>query len=215
MHDTKIVGGIVLLALLILLGIVLLGGSSPATTTEPIKVEKGELVRDNSTKLPGESSVTFVEFGDFQCPACGAAHPVLKQLREAYQGKVTFVYRHLPLPSHPHAEIAARAAEAAGRQGKFWEMHDRLFEHQSAWSRVSNPTESFISYARDLGLDNAQFTQDIKNQALIDKIRLDKGDSEALGINATPTLVLNGEKLVGGTNYATLARLLDEALAKQ
>src|SRR5581483_190972 len=100
------------------------------------------LTRNANHKITSTNTkVTIIEFADFQCPACGQAHPALKQILEEYKGKVTFIYRHFPLPQHQNAILAAKASEAAGEQGKFWEMHDMLYEKQNEWSESNNAEE--------------------------------------------------------------------------
>lgn len=143
------------------------------------------------------AKVQIVEFGDYQCPACAAVYPVLKQVSEKYKDdpNFKFVFRHFPLPQHQNAIPAAMAAEAAGLQGKFWEMHDLLYSHQNDWAELPNASALFMSYAQQLGLDQNKFSQDLKNQKLVEKINADQSDGLSLGINATPTIYVNGKKL--------------------
>lgn len=173
------------------------------------------LVRKNSNKIEATGAkVTVVEFGDFQCPSCGAAHPMVKQILEAYKGKINFVFRHFPFPQHKNAMIAAEAAEAAGAQGKFWEMHDLLFEHQADWSESDKPMEIFQGYAKKLSLDIEKLTKEVKDEAFKNKILADQADGDTLGVNATPTFFINGEKIVGASSYDVFKAKIDGYLSK-
>lgn len=144
-----------------------------------------------------EAEVVLVEYSDFQCPACAAAAPVVNQLIEDYGDSVRFEYRHFPLTSiHPLAIPAARAAEAAGQQGKFFEMHDLLFENQQTWSRAANPTALFMGYAGELGLDTGQFKTQMNASKIDDHVRAQFDEARSLGLTGTPTFTLNGERMV-------------------
>lgn len=145
-----------------------------------------------------DSKVVLVEYGDFQCPGCGAAHPIVKPLSEKYQDQMAFVFRNFPLPSlHPNAKAAAAAAEAAGLQGKYWEMHNKLYENQSAWEGLASDvrTDFFASYARELGLDDTQFKQDMSSAAVRKKLDYDRALANKVNVTQTPTFFLNGENI--------------------
>lgn len=134
---------------------------------------------------------TLVEFSDFQCPACGTAYPIVKEVAEKYKDELRLVYRHFPLESiHPNARRAAEAAEAAGVQGKFWEMHDQLFKNQANLSQ-----ETINGIALDLKLDMDKFTTELTNGTYSAKVQKDIDDGNTMGINSTPTFFLNGKKL--------------------
>jgi protein-disulfide isomerase len=135
------------------------------------------------------AKVTIVEFSDFQCPHCGAAHPELVRLLREREGSVRLVYKYFPLSGHPDAMPAARAAEAARMQGKFWEMHDRLFEHQSDLK-----DEDLKKYAQELGLDMARFEADRASDAVQKRIEASKAEGEKLGVAATPTFFVDGRQ---------------------
>ncbi|MCB9803032.1 DsbA family protein [Candidatus Nomurabacteria bacterium] len=138
----------------------------------------------------------LIEYSDFQCPACGAYYPMLKTLSEELADQVKLIYRHFPLESlHPNAKIAALASEAAGQQGKFWEMYDKLFENQTDWSNEQNPIEKFTQYAAEIGLDPEQFKNDLDSEPVKDKVKQDQGFANSLRLNSTPTFFLNGEKI--------------------
>lgn len=197
-QETKIIGGIVLLSLAILTGAVFfLSKPSPRVTPE----ERTDLlIKSDSNKIASDSAkVTIVEFGDYQCPACAVAHPQVKQVLAEYPGKVSFVFRHFPLPQHSNALIAAEVAEAAGKQGKYWEMHDKLYISQAEWSDSSAPLDLFTGYAQGIGLNTEQFKSDVSANSSYDKIMSDKKDGELLQVNSTPTFYLNGIKM---TNFS-------------
>lgn len=146
----------------------------------------------------GEASapVTLEEFGDFQCPPCGALYPELKKVEHEYGSRLRVIFRQLPLvPMHAHAGWAARSAEAAGLQGRFWEMHDKLYENQKAWSDLPDARPVFNGYARSLGLDMERFARDVESEAVDRRIFLDGKRAHGLGIVSTPTLFLNGREV--------------------
>jgi protein-disulfide isomerase len=140
----------------------------------------------------GEESapVTLVEYGDYECPACGAAYPVVKELQARLQDEVRFVFRNFPLSQiHPHAEHAAEAAEAAGEQGKFWEMHDCLFEHQRQLD-----DEHLARYADELSLDTPKLLRELAEGTQKARVREDFMSGMRSGVNGTPTFFINGER---------------------
>lgn len=174
-------------------------------------------VADNDwVKGDREASITIIEYSDFQCPACGAYYPVTKQLVEEFGGNIAFVYRHFPLRQiHQNAELAARAAEAAGKQNKFWEMHDMIFENQKEWSNQRYAKEFFVRYAEKLGLNKEQFNVDLDSRKIKDKINADYQGGLRLKVNATPTFFLNGEKLQNPRNYEEFKSLIQSAISQQ
>ncbi len=154
------------------------------------------------------ATVTLVEYSDFQCPACKAFLPVVDEVLATYGDQVQFVYRHFPLYTiHPHAEAAAIASEAAAQQGKFWEMHDLLFDRQSDWESLANPQELFVAYAELLALDVEKFRADLSSDATRDRVRSDVNAGNAANISATPTFYLNGTALTFPRNESPLTYL--------
>lgn len=141
--------------------------------------------------------VTLEEFGDFECPPCGLLHPVLKGLEGEFgPTKVRIIFREFPLvPAHAHAYAAARAAEAAGLQGKFWEMHDMIYENQKTWHEAFDVRPIFEGYATKIGLNLEQFTRDNTNAIVERRIFLDGKRAHSLGVQGTPTVFLNGREL--------------------
>jgi protein-disulfide isomerase len=164
----------------------------------------------------GTDGVTVVEFADFQCPACRSYYPITKQIKEKYGDRIKFQFRHFPLVQiHKNAMVAHRAAEAAGRQGKFWEMHDLLYERQQAWEGSSNPTAIMEDYAAELGLNIDQFKSDFSSESVNEAIQADIRAGQAAGANSTPTFVINGKKIENPTDLAGFSKLIDEAIAQQ
>ncbi|WAC65975.1 thioredoxin domain-containing protein [Agrococcus sp. SL85] len=166
---------------------------SAATTSGPAP----ELV-DASTHVladAGPEAPVVVEFLDYECPACGSFHPVVDDLMERYEGRVTFAVRHFPLPSHPDAVPAALAAEAAAQQGAFAPMHDLLFERQADWSGGADATAAFRSYASELGLDLVAYDAAVADDATLERVALDANAGLALGVQSTPTFYVDGEQV--------------------
>lgn len=209
-QEAKILIGIGVVTLVLLFGAVFFLSKSPTPPAAGTPVDQNLLVRENSRKIATDSAkVTIVEFGDYQCPACGAAHPVIKQVLKDFSGKVNFVFRDFPFPQHLNAMEAAEAAESAGAQGKYWDMYDLLYQNQEEWSEVSNPREIFTSYAKQLNLNIDQFSSDMDTNKFVDKINKDKQDGEALGVNSTPTFFVNGEK-INNWSYETFKQKIEE-----
>jgi len=168
---------------------------------------------DDWSKGPEDALLTVLEYSDFQCPACGGFYSELNKLMETYPEEVRLVFRHFPLESlHPNATLAAQAAEAAGLQGKFWEMYDALFSQQSSWSSLS--TEEFTAWleneATTLGLDTQQFMTDLTSEAIVNKIQeaLEYGIN-TIGLNATPTILLNGRPWSYDWSASTLGMVVE------
>jgi len=160
-----------------------------------------------------QAKVVLLEYSDFQCPACATYHPMVKQLEQEFGQQIAVVYRHFPLSTiHPNARAAAESAEAAGLQGYFWQMHDKLFENQSDWSASPNPRNQFIQYASDLGLDIEKFESDLSSSAVSQAVRDDIVSANQVGINATPTFFLNGVSITNPRSYDAFKNLVSEAL---
>lgn len=172
-----------------------------------------------SNHVAGESTtgVTLVEFGDFQCPACASYYPIVNQIKSEYADQITFQFRHFPLINiHPNAMAAHRAAEAAGRQGKFFEMHDLLYARQRSWAEAQNASQIFEDFATELGLNIDQYKQDVASQSVLDVINADIKVGQNAGAQSTPTFVLNGERLdPAPQSYNEFKTLIDEAINAQ
>jgi protein-disulfide isomerase len=179
------------------------GGNSKATASSHVKGE-------------GTKGVKLVEYGDFQCPACGRYEPIVQAVFEKYKNDITFQFRNLPLLQiHQNAFAAARAAEAADMQGKFWEMHDLLYQTQSSWEQSSNVLDVFEQYAGQLGLDVDKFKKDAASSKVNDIINADIAAFEKTGaVKSTPTFFLDGKKITPDSLDA-FSKLIDEAIAKK
>lgn len=142
-----------------------------------------------------DAPVTLEEYGDFQCPPCGMFSVFLQQLEKEYDSRLRVVFRNFPLSVHEHAREAALAAEAAGLQGRFWEMHDVLYREQETWSKAPNVRELFESYAGTIGLDVDKFKKDMDGEQARDRVDADRQRGNSLGINITPTVFINNQPL--------------------
>jgi formate-nitrite transporter family protein len=196
-----IIGVVLIIALL--LGWMLVRSREPARQRNGAAESKSETSRTappgaNPPHVRGEPNapVTIEEFGDFQCPPCGLLYPELKKLESEFGSRLRVIFRERPLiQMHKHALWAARVAEAAGLQGHFWEMHDKLYETQKDWSELSDVRPIFTEYARSLGLDMERFNRDLEGPAVETRIFLDGTRAHALGIEGTPTLLLNNREI--------------------
>lgn len=194
----------------ILLGFLLFRGGNEANAPENGQSKGSQHIIGNQ-----DSDVTLVEYGDFQCPACAQYWPAFTQIKEKYADRVTFQFINLPLPTHQNARAAARAAEAAAMQDKFWEMHDLLYQNQPAWSDLSNSSALFEQYAQQLELDVEKFKEDFSSSEVNNIINADIEAFEATGEQmSTPTFFLNGEKITPQPSVESFSELIDEALSK-
>jgi protein-disulfide isomerase len=168
-------------------------------------------------KGAGNKKVSLVEYGDFQCPVCAQYYPILKQIKEKYGDDITFQYRHFPLDSiHPNARAAHRASEAASNQGKFFEMHDLLYETQSSWSTSNNSKAIYEGYANQLGLDLAMFQADYSKEDTNSIINADAEEGKKLGVTGTPGFMINGRLLNDNErrSFDDLVKTIDAEIAK-
>jgi len=178
-----------------LIAVLALGGAIYYSNQASEKANEGVTITPHIKGNP-DAKVELVEYSDFQCPACGQFHPYLKDLMDEFGSDIRFEYRHFPLITiHPQALPAARAAEAASQQGKFWEMHDKLFENQTTWSKASNPTAFFVQYAEELDLDVALFKSHLNASLIDDAVNKSFEDARTRGFSGTPTFLLNGEQM--------------------
>jgi protein-disulfide isomerase len=153
---------------------------------------------------PANAPLTLMEYGDYECPFCGQAHPIVKDILRNFGNDLRFVYRHFPLSQvHPHALLAAQAAEAAGLQGRFWEMHDTLFENQQALE-----PEDILDYVGELALDVERFASDLEDDSLIRRIKNDFRGGVRSGVNGTPSFFINDVKYEGSWQDGALAEAL-------
>ena len=213
-QETKILTGIGIVTVAIVIGGAFLIGGNSNIEKKSLPIDSKILIRPDSHKISyPDAKATLVEFGDFQCPACGASHPIVKQLLSVYKNDPTFVFRQYPLPVHQNARIAALASEAAGAQGKFFEMENLLFDNQKDWSESKNPlNDHFINYAKEIKLDIDKFEKDVKDKKYESRINKDIADGNSLGVNSTPTFFINGVIQPGGLPYNQFKSKIDEAL---
>ncbi len=160
---------------------------------------------------PDTAPITLVEYGDYECPYCGQAYPIIKQIQEYFGDNIRFVFRNFPLTQvHPHAQRAAEAAEEAGDQNKFWNMHDYLYEHQQALD-----DKHLEKYAKIIELDLERFDEDMKNHVHVPKIREDFLSGIQSGVNGTPSFYINGTRYDGSWDFDTLMQILTSTIDKR
>lgn len=205
---------------IILAVIVVIGGFLFLTKPKPKATTPGGESSAVSKHIEGKGAknVTLVEYGDFQCPACGAYYPIVKSLVDKYQADIFFQFRNNPLESlHQNARAGSRAAEAASIQGKFWEMHDALYENQKSWEGSSDPLTLFTQYANQVGVkDITKFTADYKSTVVNSVINADLQSGQKYSITGTPTFILDGKKLETNPNsVVAFNKLIDDAIAKK
>lgn len=209
-----IAGALVTIALVV--GIVVFDGKANAPTPTTIPIEISTIKDGEWVEGDANAPVTLIEYSDFQCPACGAFYPMVKKLLEEKAGALRLVYRQYPLVTlHPNGLAAARAAEAAGLQGKFFEYHDQLFEHQTEWSPEKDPGGRFADYAKAVGLDVDRFNSDRDGEAADNAINDDRKSGDSISVNSTPTFIVNGTRLTQNPqSYDAFLAIINDAEAK-
>lgn len=219
--NTKVMIGLLAVVLVALTAAVIYTRTSGTPTadggtTPDAGAVSERLVRPESHRLntAADGKVTVVEFLDFECEACGAAFPGVERLREEYADRITYVVRYFPIESHFNAENAARAAQAAANEGRFEAMYLKLFEAQPQWGeqQVSAAT-LFEGFAQELGLGINRFRADVAAEETIQRVRAEREDGYALGVQGTPTFFINGSKFTGTPSYEGLKAAVDAALA--
>ena len=169
-----------------------------------------------NVKGPATAPAHIEEFGDFQCPPCRLFHPILEQLETEFGDQLRVTFRHFPLPNHQHALRAASAAEAAGLQGKFWEMHALIYEHQQQWKDQFDVRPIFEGYAQQIGLDLARFNRDLSGATVQQRILQDGKRATSLGVGGTPTVFLNNREVpFQMLPENTLRGLIQQEIAKK
>lgn len=203
--------GIIAVIVLIFVGIAAFSGGG--------KQDKGKANQSALTghvEGKGTTGVTLVEWGDYQCPFCGDYYPILKQVLADYGDKIKFQFRNFPLTSiHPNAFAGARAAEAAGLQNKYWEMHDLLYENQQQWSEGSSPNQFFDQYAKQIGLDLTRFRDDFQSTKVNDAINADLAEGNKLKITGTPTFYLDGKQVQIDQSVDAFKKVIDAEIAQK
>ncbi|MGE3274864.1 MAG: thioredoxin domain-containing protein [Vicinamibacterales bacterium] len=167
------------------------------------------IAESDPVRGPKDAPITIIEFSDFQCPFCGRVTPTLDKLREAYPDKIRLVFKDFPLPSHPLAPKAGEAAHCAGAQGKYWEMHDRLFANQN---QLEVP--ALKEHAKAIGLDQGKFDQCLDSGQFASEMQADMEQGQQLGVASTPTLYINGRPVIGAQPYEYFQQVVDEELAR-
>jgi protein-disulfide isomerase len=178
----------------------------PVLTTSGIS--PADHVRGNK-----DAKTVLLEYGDYQCPACASYDPIVRQIVKEYGDRIAIVYRHFPLRQiHPNADIAAQAAEAANIQGKFFEMHELLYDNQQEWERSSNAKGLLIGYAARLSLDTKKFETDLTSRAVKDIVDNNYNSAMEASLPGTPSFFLNGKAIQNPGGYQQFTVLLDEAI---
>ena len=209
-------GAAIIVVVAVVGGLIWLVNYSPSSTTGTsvtvAPISSKDMVRGNKN-----AKAKLIEYGDFQCPACGAYYPLVKQLlSDESTNNLYFVYRFFPLVNvHPNAFVADQAAYAAFKQGKFWEMYDLLYTNQNDWANLPDPTQAFNDYAKKLNLNMTKFLADYSSSDTKKYVQEseDRGTSE--GINQTPTFILNGTQITNPQNYADFKKLVDNEINKK
>lgn len=182
------------------------GSSGSSSSTKPSQHIEGE----------GKDGVTLVEYGDYECPYCGEYYATVKQVQSEYNTQMTFQFRNFPLVSiHQNAFAGARAAEAASMMGKFWQMHDLLYENQNQWAESSDPTTYFDQYAQQLGLNLQTFKTDYASDHANNVINADMAAGNKLGVDATPTFYLDGKEIQVANSQQAFETLINAAIAQK
>jgi protein-disulfide isomerase len=211
-----------IIAIVLIIGLIAIWMFSRSSTSNPPR--NAATPDDRSTPAGAQppnmrgnpnAPVTVEEFADFQCPSCGVYYPELKKIEAEYGDRLRVIFRENPLlPMHQYALVAAQAAEAAGLQGRFWEMHDKLYENQKTWSEAKDVVPLFVDYAKQIGLDTDRFMRDLNGEVVAVRIFQDGKRSHALGITSTPTFFVNGKEAKGDSwKPEGLRAMINEALS--
>jgi protein-disulfide isomerase len=205
-----IIGGILLFGLLVF------GLERLASHDEKLKTATTQTT-EADTKVQGnaDAPITLLEYSDFQCPACAAYEPFVTRLHQDFPDTLKIVYRYFPLTTiHKNAMISAQAAEAAHRQGKFWEMSSQLFKHQNDWAKNENPTDIFREYAQTIELDVDRFTADMQDSSVSDTVKSDQQLGTDANIPGTPSFFLNGKSIDNPQSYEAFKKVIEDKLAQ-
>lgn len=205
-----IIGSIIVGSVLLLYGLAKIGTKGTVTGSPTLSTP---VTSADWSKGAENAKVTLVEYSDFQCPACGQYYPVVKRLASEFPNDLKIVYRNFPLREiHKNAQIAAQAAEAAGKQGKFWDMHDMLFNTQDAWENSNDPADIFVSYAKSLSLNEEQFRNDMNSSEMRDKVNEDYDSGVKGNIQATPSFFVNDEYIENPNSFEEFKAIIQAKL---
>jgi protein-disulfide isomerase len=192
-----------------------------AKRATPVTISKEKAVGKESkenvhVRGPANAAVTLEEFGDFQCPPCGGLEAPLQQIEHDYASSLRVIFRNFPFTIHEHAHEAAYAAEAAGLQGRFWEMHDLLYREQAVWAKTKDAQSLFNSYAGMIGLNLERFKKDVGSEQVKAKVESDRKRGEALGVKNTPTIFINNQLIPPTSlNPTALRAAVDDAVKEK
>lgn len=212
---TKQFWAVIAVIILIFVGVFMLTGNKKSSTSTSTKSSSAA---SQHIRGSASSGVILVEYGDFQCPYCYQYAPTVNKAVEQFKDQVQFQFRNFPLVNaHPNAFAAARAAEAAGKQGKYWEMHDALYAtaNWQVWTTATDPTQYFNTYAQQLGLDVTKFKTDFASSAVNDTINADMAEGTKLDVQGTPTYFINGKQVTIKNDPADFERVIKAAIAEQ
>lgn len=193
-------------------GIYFIGGRDSADTASTANVKPTSHIKGNNT-----TGVTLLEYGDFQCNGCFQYEPTVQEVFKKYEDRIAFQFRHFPLTNaHPNAFAAARAAEAAGMQDKFFEMHDKLFDPATyaSWTQTTGPTPVFEQFASQIGLNVAEFRKDYASTEVNNRVNADMREGNKAGVDATPTFFINGKKVQINNSVEAFSKVIDAEIAK-
>lgn len=214
-QETKILGIIGAITLLVVVGGAILFSTNNPNAPQA-SVEPSQLVVDYApTRGNADAKVTIVEFSDYQCPACKAAYQDVERIINEYGDQIYFVYRQFPLNIHKNAKVGAYAALAAGEQDKYWDMHLKLFEKQEEWSDLANPRDKFAEYAKEIGLDEAKFRDDMDSNEIFSTVETEITEGIKMGITSTPSFFINGQKYSGVLTYSQMKNVIDAGLSAE
>ena len=205
--------------IVLMIGVFMIGGGKDEASDVKFEGNPREVVADDRVLGPSDAAVTLIEFSDFECPACRNIFPAIQIAKDNFGDDLRVVFRHFPLTSiHPNANAAHRAAEAANAQGRFWEMHDLLYERQAAWAAATSGLSTsdaiglFERYAEELGLDMEQYRADVSSAELFENITKHQEAGNQLNISATPTLLINGEIIDTPADQDSFNELIQTAI---
>lgn len=204
---------VVAVIILLSVGIFALNGGGDKSTSTSTNAKPSEHIKGE-----GSTGITLVEYGDFQCPYCQQYEPIVNAVVTKYKDQIFFQYRNFPLVNnHPNAFAAARAAEAASKQGKFWEMHDLLYttSNWQVWTNASDPIPEFNNYAKSLGLDEAKFKKDFASSEVNGTINADMAAGTKLNVQGTPTFFIDGKEFSIKATQAEFEKVITDAIAKK
>lgn len=204
--------GIIIAIVVIFFGVIALTGNKDDSSSKGSTAQATQNIKGNT-----QAAVTLTEYGDFQCPYCFQYEPTVSQVVQKFQNDIKFQFQHFPITSaHPNAFAAARAAEAAAQQKKFWEMHDQLYSNTnwSEWTKASNPNPFFEQYAKQIGLNVTQYKKDFSSSAVNSAINADVAAANKAGVTGTPTFFINGKKIEVSNTVESFEKQINDALAK-